>query len=71
MFKRILVLTLTAVCLAAALLVLYNFTAEKHASRVANFLYAPPARAHILTADTETNHCGDGCAVPARCFTYF
>lgn len=49
MFKRILVLTLTAVCLAAALLVLYNFTAEKHASRVANFLYAPPARAHILT----------------------
>ncbi len=49
MFKRILVLTLTAVCLAAALLVLYNFTAEKHASRVANFLYAPPALAHILT----------------------
>lgn len=48
MFKRILVLTLTAVCLAAALLVLYNFTAEKHASRVANFLYAP-ARVHILT----------------------
>lgn len=49
MFKRILVLSLTAVCLAAALLVLYNFTAEKHASRVANFLYAPAARVHILT----------------------
>ena len=38
MFKRILIAALTAVCLAAALLVLYNCTAEVHAPRVARFL---------------------------------
>ena len=35
--KRILVLSLTAVFLAAALLVLYNFTMQRHAADVSAF----------------------------------
>lgn len=41
--KRILVLSLTAVFLAAALLVLYNFTMQRHSTDVSAFLSQAPA----------------------------
>ena len=39
MFKRFIVIAATAVCLIAAALLIFGFTKEQSAPRVANFLY--------------------------------
>lgn len=46
MFKRIIILTCTAACLAAAMLLIFGFTGEQKASRVGNFLCAEFAETH-------------------------
>lgn len=62
MIKRIVTLSATAVCLAAAMLVLYNFTALRRAEQAAHFA--------AVRAETETAACfaGADAAETAACF---